>query len=326
MGGVDRLESRPSNMLNIGKTCKPYPPGPHQFLQAWALVTHRHLSQPLLEEYLIWTSNLKMGMSNAIDTVSSEESIREFAERMLQLYDLFQMADPLMLSQELRYPRYPILRIFKAGLPEEYSSQVTKNLQELGVRSMDKDQQLIHLITRMQSYHEFIISARHDNLGSPSAPSKNAASTGIGNTLAQPQGYVRSIRRAYPSAHLAVFNEGDHQIDMPSPNQVHEADMSGTDHLVDDEQDRVASLQEELVEVHSNATFPSTMHPRGNNKAPLPVPSQQPSQQRQEGPSGAAGPQNSTPRSYGAQGVSSPQSRLVKCDIFDLDHWTRNCP
>jgi hypothetical protein len=218
-----------------------------------------------------------MGMSNAIDTVSPKESVREFAERMLQVYDLFHMADPLMFSQELE--RYPVVCVFKAGLPQEYSSHVTKNLKELGVRSMDKDQQLIHLITRLQNYHEFVISVRHDNSGSPSAPSMNSASTGVGNTPAQPQGYVRPFRRAYPAAHLAVFNDGDHQIDMPSPSQVHEADMSCTDHLmVNDEQDRVASLQEALVEVHSNATFPSTMHPRGNNRAPLPPSSQQPSQ------------------------------------------------
>jgi hypothetical protein len=75
LGGVDMLESRPSNMLNIGKTYKPYPLGAHQFLQAWALVTHWHLSQPFQEEYLIWISNFKMGMSNAIDTVSPEESV-----------------------------------------------------------------------------------------------------------------------------------------------------------------------------------------------------------------------------------------------------------
>jgi hypothetical protein len=67
-----------------------------------------------------------MGMSNSIDTVSSEESVREFAERMLQVHDLFHMADKLMFSQELE--RYPVLRVFKAGLPEEHSSQVTKIL------------------------------------------------------------------------------------------------------------------------------------------------------------------------------------------------------
>jgi hypothetical protein len=184
LGGVDRLESRPSNMLSTGETYISYPPGPHQFLQAWALVTHRHLSQPLPEEYLIWTANLKMGMSNAIDTVSHEESVREFAERMLQVHDLFHTAVKLMFNQELE--RYPVLRVFKAGLLGEYSSQVTKILQELGVRSMNRDQQMIHLISRLQNYHEFIISAQHNSSGSPSAAGRNSALTGVGNAPAQP--------------------------------------------------------------------------------------------------------------------------------------------
>jgi hypothetical protein len=191
---------------------------------------------------------------------------------MLQVHDLFHMADKLMFSQELE--RYPVLRVFKAGFREEYSSQVTKILHELGVRSMNRDQQMIHLIARLQNYHEFIISVRHDGSGSPLVHGRNAAPTGVGNAPAQSQGYSRPIRRAYPAAHVAVFNYGDHQSDMPSPIQIHEADVSGTDHLVDDEEDRIASLQEELVEVLANATFPSTMHPRGNNRAPLTASSQ----------------------------------------------------
>jgi hypothetical protein len=159
-----------------------------------------------------------MGMSNAIDTVSSEESVREFAERMLQVHDLFHTADKLMFSQELE--RYPVLRVFKAGLPGEYSSQVTKILQDLGVRSMNRDQQMIQHISRLQNYHEFIISAQHDSSGSPSAAGRNSALTGVGNAPAQPQGYSRPIRRAYPAAHLTVLNDGDHHGTCPTTFKV----------------------------------------------------------------------------------------------------------
>jgi hypothetical protein len=265
-----------------------------------------------------------MGMSNAIDTVSPEESVREFAERMLQVYDLFHTADKMMFSQELE--RHPVLRVFKAGLPGEYSSQVTKILQELGVRSMNRDQQMIHLISRLQNYHEFIVSVQHDNAGSPSVTGRNVASTGVGNTPAQPQGYSRPIRRAYPATHLTVLNDGDHHVDVLDIIQSHAPDTPAVEQLVDDEQERVASLQEELVEVHANATFPSTMHPRGNNRAPLPDPSQQPHQTRQAGPPGASGSRPSTSRSHGAQGEGVALPRAIRCDICQLDHWTRNCP
>ncbi|GAX85993.1 hypothetical protein CEUSTIGMA_g13409.t1 [Chlamydomonas eustigma] len=161
LGGVDKLESSPSSAFRTERFHQPYPPGPHQFLQAWALVTHRHLSQPLPDEYRIWSSNLKMGVSNSIDVVPPEEGVREFAERVLQVYDLFNMADPLMFAQELE--RYPTLHVFKAGLPEDYSPHITKILQELGVRTMDRDQQLVHIITKLQNYHEFVISVKHDN-------------------------------------------------------------------------------------------------------------------------------------------------------------------
>jgi hypothetical protein len=121
----------------------------------------------------------------------------------------------MMFSQELE--RYPVLRVFKAGLPEEYSSQVTKILQELGVRSMNRDQQMIHLISRLQNYHEFIVSVQHDNLGSSSVTGRNVAPTGVGNAPAQPQGYSRPIRRTYPSAHLTVLNDCDHHVDVLKP-------------------------------------------------------------------------------------------------------------
>ncbi|GAX79545.1 hypothetical protein CEUSTIGMA_g6986.t1 [Chlamydomonas eustigma] len=156
LGGVDRLESSPSSAFRTERFHRPYPPGPHQFLQAWALVTHRHLSQPLPDEYRIWSSNLKMGVSHSIDIMPPEEGVREFAERVLQVYDLFNMADPLMFAQELE--RYPNLHVFKAGLPEDYSPHITKILQELGVRTMDRDQQLMHIITKLQNYHEFVSS------------------------------------------------------------------------------------------------------------------------------------------------------------------------
>ncbi|GAX79993.1 hypothetical protein CEUSTIGMA_g7433.t1 [Chlamydomonas eustigma] len=162
LGGVDKLESSPSNAFRTERFHQPYPPGPHQFLQAWALVTHKHLSQPLPDEYLIWSSNLKMGVSNSIDVVPPEEGVQsEFAERVLQVYDLFNMADPLMFAQELE--RYPTLHVFKAGLPEDYSPHITKILQELGVRTMDRNQQLMHIITKLQNYHEFVISVKLDN-------------------------------------------------------------------------------------------------------------------------------------------------------------------
>jgi len=152
---------------------------------------------------------------------------------------------------------------------------------------MNRDQQIIHLISRLQNYQEFIISVQHDSSGSPSATGRNVAPTGVGNAPAQPQGYSRPIRRAFPSAHLTVLNDGDHHGDVPDHIQGHEPNVPVIDHLVDDEQDLVASLKEELVEVHANATFPSTMHPRGNNRAPLPAPSQPPHQTRQAGLPGA---------------------------------------
>ncbi|GAX76685.1 hypothetical protein CEUSTIGMA_g4131.t1 [Chlamydomonas eustigma] len=110
-------------------------------------------------------------------------SLDEFAERVLQVYDLFNMADPLMFAQELE--RYTTLYVFKAGLPEDYTPHITKILQELGVRTMDRDQQLMHIITKFQNYHEFVISVKHDTLGTTSTPGWSAISGSMGHTPPQ---------------------------------------------------------------------------------------------------------------------------------------------
>ncbi|GAX73351.1 hypothetical protein CEUSTIGMA_g804.t1 [Chlamydomonas eustigma] len=73
-----------------------------------------------------------MGVSNSIDVVPPEEGVREFAERVLQAYDLFNMTDPLMCAQELE--RYPTLHVFKAGLPEDYSPQITTSVTKQVMR------------------------------------------------------------------------------------------------------------------------------------------------------------------------------------------------
>ncbi|GAX74689.1 hypothetical protein CEUSTIGMA_g2137.t1 [Chlamydomonas eustigma] len=275
LGGVDKLESSPSSAFRTERFHQPYPTGPHQFLQAWALVTHRHLSQPLPDEYRIWSSNLKMGVSNSIDVVPPEEGVREFAERVLQVYDLFNMADPLMFAQELE--RYPTLYVFKAGLPEDYSPHITKILQELGVRTMDRDQQLMHIITKLQNYHEFVISVKHDNSGVTSTPGRNAHSSSAGHHTpsppqAQETGYTRPLRRAFPAAHVTLLDEDVHDVPVHDSEYAYDTGPSHSQIPIDDEQERVPSLQEELVEVHAHATFPSTMHPRGNPR-PAPSPS-----------------------------------------------------
>ncbi|GAX81874.1 hypothetical protein CEUSTIGMA_g9302.t1 [Chlamydomonas eustigma] len=277
LGGVDKLESSPSSAFRTERFHQPYPPGPHQFLQAWALVTHRHLSQPLPDEYRIWSSNLKMGVSNSIDVVPPEEGVREFTERVLQVYDLFNMADPLTFAQELE--RYPTLYVFKAGLPEDYSPHITKILQELGVRTMDRDQQLMHIITKLQNYHEFVISVKLDNSGVTSTPGRNAHSSSAGHHTpslpqAQETGYTRPLRRAFPAAHVTLLDEDVHDVPVHDSEYAYDTGPSHSQIPIDDEQERVPSLQEELVEVHAHATFPSTMHymhPRGNPR-PAPPP------------------------------------------------------
>ncbi|GAX84091.1 hypothetical protein CEUSTIGMA_g11515.t1, partial [Chlamydomonas eustigma] len=310
LGGVDKLESSPSSALRTERFHQPYPPGPHQFLQAWALVTHRHLSQPLPDEYRIWSSNLKMGVSNSIDVVPPEEGVREFAERVLQVYDLFNMADPLMFAQELE--RYPTLYVFKAGLPEDYSPHITKILQELGVRTMDRDQQLMHIITKLQNYHEFVISVKHDNSGvtsTTSTPGRNAHSSSAGHHTpsppqAQETGYTRPLRRAFPAAHVTLLDEDVHDVPVHDSEYAYDTGPSHSQIPIDDDQERVPSLQEELVEVHAHATFPSTMHPRGNPR-PAPSPSAGNSyQQRPPGSTGAPGPA-STSRPIGAPSVGT---------------------
>ncbi|GAX85494.1 hypothetical protein CEUSTIGMA_g12910.t1 [Chlamydomonas eustigma] len=332
LGGVDKLESSPSSAFRTERFYQPYPhPGPHQFLQAWALVTHRHLSQPLPDEYRIWSANLKMGVSNSIDVVPPEEGVREFAERVLQVYDLFNMADPLMFAQELE--RYPTLHVFKAGLPEDYSPHITKILQELGVRTMDRDQQLMHIITKLQNYHEFVISVKHDNSGVTSTSGRNAHSSSAGHPTSSPPqaqetGYTRPLRRAFPAAHVSMLDEDVHDVPVHDAEYAYDAGPSHSQIPVDnDDQERVPSLQEELVdEVHAHATFPSTMHPRGNPRPPLPPSAGNSYQQRPPGSTGAPGPA-STSRPTGAPGVGTTyQPNKMVCDICSETHWTRNCP
>ncbi|GAX77831.1 hypothetical protein CEUSTIGMA_g5274.t1 [Chlamydomonas eustigma] len=306
LGGVDKLESSPSSAFRTERFHQPYPPGPHQFLQAWALVTHRHLSQPLPDEYRIWSANLKMGVSNSIDVVPPEEGVREFAERVLQVYDLFNMADPLMFAQELE--RYPTLHVFKAGLPEDYSPHITKILQELGVRTMDRDQQLMHIITKLQNYHEFVISVKHDNPGVTSTSGRNAHISSAGHHTpsppqAQETGYTRPLRRAFPAAHVSMLDEDVHDVPVHDSEYAYDIGPSNSQIPVDnDDQERVPSLQEELVEVHAHATFPSTMHPRGNPRPPLPPSAGNSYQQRPPSSTGAPGPA-STSRPTGAPSV-----------------------
>ncbi|GAX74167.1 hypothetical protein CEUSTIGMA_g1616.t1 [Chlamydomonas eustigma] len=88
---------------------------------------------------------------------------------------------------------------------------------------------------------------------------------------------------------------------------------------IDDEQERVPSLQEELVEVHAHATFPSsTMHPRGNPRPPLPTHVANSYQQRPPGTTGASRPA-STSRPTGAPGVgSSPLSPMAPLLLFSI--------
>ncbi|GAX73121.1 hypothetical protein CEUSTIGMA_g574.t1 [Chlamydomonas eustigma] len=228
----------------------------HAYL-VWALVTHRHLSQPLPDEYRIWSANLKMGVSNSIDIVPPEEGVREFVERVLQVYDLFNMADPLMLAQELE--RYPTLHVFKAGLPEDYSPHITKILQELGVRTMDRDQQLMHIITKLQNYHEFVISGKHDNSWVTSTPGKSAHSSSTGHhTPSSPQahetGYTRPLRRAFPATHVSMLDENVHDVPVHDSEYAYDTGTSNPQIPVDnDEQERVLSLQEELVEFYQDA-------------------------------------------------------------------------
>ncbi|GAX84459.1 hypothetical protein CEUSTIGMA_g11879.t1 [Chlamydomonas eustigma] len=330
LGGVDKLESSPSSAFRTERFHQPYPPGPHQFLQAWALVTHRHLSQPLQDEYRIWSANLKMGVSNSIDVVPPEEGVREFAERVLQVYDLFNMADPLMFAQELE--RYPTLHVFKAGLPEDYSPHITKILQELGVRTMDRDQQLMHIITKLQNYHEFVISVKHDNSGVTSTPGRNAHSSSAGHHTpsppqAQETGYTRPLRRAFPAAHVTMLDVDVHDVPVHDAEYAHDTGTSYSQIPVDnDDQERAPSLQEELVEVHAHATFPSTMHPRGNPRPPLPPSAGNSYQQRPPGSTGAPG-LASTSRPTGAPSVGTTyQPNKMVCDICSETHWTRNCP
>ncbi|GAX86526.1 hypothetical protein CEUSTIGMA_g13933.t1 [Chlamydomonas eustigma] len=329
LGGVDRLESSRSSAFRIDRFHQPYPPGPHQFLQAWALVTHRHLSQPLPDEYHIWSYNLKMGVSNSFDVVPPEEGVREFAERVLQVYDLFNMADPLMFAQELE--RYPTLYVFTAGLPEDYSPHITKILQELGVRTMDRDQQLMHIIKKLQNYHEFVISVKHDNSGVTSTPGRNAHSSSAGHhTSSPPQaqeaGYTRPLRRAFPAAHVTMLDEDVHDLPVHDSEYAYDTGPSHSQIPIDDEQERVPSLQEELVEVRAHATFPSTMHPRGNPRPPLPSSAANSYQQRPPGSTEASGPA-STSRPNGTAGVGTTyQPNKMVCDICSETHWTRNCP
>ncbi|GAX86228.1 hypothetical protein CEUSTIGMA_g13641.t1 [Chlamydomonas eustigma] len=297
LGGVDKLESSPSSAFRTERFHQPYPPGPNQFLQAWALVTHRHLSQPLPDEYRIWSSNLKMGVSNSIDVVPPEEGVREFA-----------------------------------GLPEDYIPHITKILQELGVRTMDRDQQLMHIITKLQNYHEFVISViKHDNSGVTSTPGRNAHSSSAGHHTpsppqAQETGYTRPLRLAFPAAHVTLLDEDVHDVPVHDSEYAYDTCPSHSQIPIDDDQERVPSLQEELVEVHAHAIFPSTMHPRGNPR-PAPPPSAGNSyQQRPPGSTGTPGPA-STSRPTGAPSVGTTyQPNKMVCDICSETHWTRNCP
>ncbi|GAX78787.1 hypothetical protein CEUSTIGMA_g6224.t1 [Chlamydomonas eustigma] len=229
------------------------------------------------------------------------EGVREFVERVLQVYDLFNMADPLMFSQEL--DRYPTLHVFKAGLPEDYSPHITKILQELGVRTMDRDQQLMHIITKLQNYHEFVISVKHDNSRVTSTPGKSVHSGGAAHhTPSSPQaqetGCTRPLRRAFPAAHVSMLDENVHDVPVHDSEYAYDTGYTGTSHpqnfADNDEQERVPSLQEELVELHTHATFPSTMHPRGNPRPPLPPSAANSYQQRPPGSTRTPGPASTT--------------------------------
>ncbi|GAX76141.1 hypothetical protein CEUSTIGMA_g3584.t1 [Chlamydomonas eustigma] len=329
IGDVDKLSKAISRLLTSERRYRPYPPGPHQFWQAWAYVTHRYLSEPLPEEYHVWSSSLKMGLSNAIDTrVDANESVREFAVCVLHVYDLFDQADPAMFAHELE--RFPILHVFKAGLPANYLPKVADIMQNLVVRTMDRTKQLSHLISQLQNYHEYVVSEKCGDAHSPATPGNSVDPSSHASSQASPlYGYSRPVRRAaHPAAHITVINEDDSPFFTPDAEPKHAAHVTSyPDSHVDDEQDRVTSLQEDLVHAHSHATFPSTMHPRGNNRAPLPAaaPSQSFSQ-RPPGATGADGPASSTSsQTYGVPGAGTGPSVMI-CDICKSKHWTRNCP
>ncbi|GAX85940.1 hypothetical protein CEUSTIGMA_g13356.t1 [Chlamydomonas eustigma] len=169
------------------------------------------------------------------------------------------MADPLMFAQELE--RYPTLHVFKAGLPEDYSPHITKILQELGVRTMDRDQQLMHIITKLQNYHEFVISVKLDNSGVTSTPGRNAHSSSAGHHTPSPPQAQETGKSPFPTGRTGGG-------------------------------------------AHAHATFPSTMHPRGNPR-PAPPPSAGNSyQQRPPGSTGAPAGPASTSRPTGAPSVA----------------------
>ncbi|GAX78103.1 hypothetical protein CEUSTIGMA_g5545.t1 [Chlamydomonas eustigma] len=183
-------------------------------------------------------------------------------------------------------------------------SHLISQLQNLGVRTMDRTKQLSHLISQLQNYHEYVVSERCGDASYPwparrstypaahitvsnkedspfttlDAEAKHAA-----HVTSYPDSHVDAEAKhaahvtSYPDSHVdAEAKHAAHVTSYPDSHFVAEAKhaahvTSYPDSHVDDEQDRVTSLQENLVHAYSQATFPSRMHPRGNNRAPLPA-------------------------------------------------------
>jgi hypothetical protein len=192
-------------------------------LQAWSLVTHRRLSKPLPEEYLIWISGLKLGVRNAIDYIDTmvfaDEGVWEFADRVLQAFELFQNADRLMCTQEVE--RYASLYVFKAGVPQAYMPRVIEIMQQLGVRSMSKGKQLAHIIAGLRNGHELLVSSKGSVSTVAPIPERTSTPAGVSQQTTQ-QGYVRPVRLAFPATHLAVFDEDDPCSMRPDADHTHD--------------------------------------------------------------------------------------------------------
>ncbi|GAX73099.1 hypothetical protein CEUSTIGMA_g552.t1 [Chlamydomonas eustigma] len=303
----------------------PYPPGPHQFPHAWILVTNRYLGKPLPEELSVWTSGLTIGLPNKLHPqVSPDENPEAFGSRVFHSYEIFRASGSHLFTDLLH--EFSIRRVLLSGL-RQYQSVLHDVLCKVGVQSTSEEDILARIVVAAQNAHEFEIAQKTSRGFYPPTGTQPGQSA---TPLTPPAGALpathslRSPAPSYapapsynrypprrapaPAAHVTVLEDSPPIQDSPPY------------FTPDDEAQEFSGFSPPShpspAVVDTLTTYPATMHPRGNNRAPLPTTVHQQS----------SGKPPTTPASTSGNPRPSPGTTHKVCDICGQEHWTNLCP